>query len=91
MEYYTIYSAPQASYTALVAVVLITLAAGVVLYVAAVAVVIRELLMWGRDMDKRAARLEREHQEYMVSSELDARRSRIEHAKRMRRLNTRRW
>lgn len=90
MEYYTIYSATQASSTALVPVVLIILAVGVVLYLVMVAVVIRELHLWGRDMDKRAARWERLHQEYMVSFELDARRSRMEHARRMRRLNTRR-
>ena len=48
-----------------------------VLYVAMVAAVFRELNRWGRDMDRRAALGEREHQEYMIASKMDARRRRL--------------
>ena len=68
----------------------ILMVAGMVLYVAMVAAVIRELNKWGRNMDKRAARGEREHQEYMISFELNARRRRAEHEELMKRLNSRR-
>ena len=67
----------------------ILMAAGMVLYVVTVAAVFRELHRWGRDMDKRAARREREHQEYMISFELDARRRQAEHEEFMKRLNSR--
>ena len=90
MEDRTVHSATLASSAAPVPVALIVLAAGVVLYPVMVVVVIRELRNWGRDMDKRAARRERQHREYMVSFELDARRSRMEHARRMRRPDARR-
>ncbi len=52
-----------------------------------VAAVLRELNRWGRDMDKRAARWEREHQEYMIALEMDARRRRKDHKKFMKRLD----
>lgn len=68
----------------------ILMVAGMVLYVAMVAVAIRELHKWGRNMDKWAARREREHQEYMISFELDARRRQAEHEEFMKRLNSRR-
>ena len=67
----------------------ILMVAGMVLYVAMVAVAIRELHKWGRNMDKWAARRERKHQEYMISFELDARRRRVEHEEFMKRLNSR--
>ena len=67
----------------------IFLAAGMVLYIAMVVAAILKLEAWGRDMDKRAARREREHQEYMISFELDARRRRVEHEEFMKRLNSR--
>ena len=68
-------------------IVLILLAGLALLYVAMVAAVLRELNRWGRDMDKRAARWEREHQEYMIALEMDARRRRKDHKKFMKRLD----
>ncbi|MCY3996653.1 MAG: hypothetical protein OXF07_10960 [Rhodobacter sp.] len=67
MEDHRVYSATLASFTVAVPTIPIILAAGIVLHVVMVAVVIREFHLWGRDMDKRATRWEREHQEYMVS------------------------
>ncbi len=67
----------------------ILMVAGMVLYVAMVAAVIREFHRWGRNMDKWATRREREHQEYMISFELNARRRQAEHEEFMKRLNTR--
>ena len=90
MEDHAVHAATLASSTALVPIVLIILAAWVVLYLVMVAVVVRELHLWGRDMDKRAARWERQRQEYMISSELAARRCRVEHARRMRGFDARR-
>jgi len=90
MEDQAIYSAALASSTEAVPTMRIILVAGLVLYVVLVAAVIRELHKWGRYMEKRAARLERQHQEYMISSELDARRRRVELARLMRGLNARR-
>ena len=69
---------------------MILVAGGLVLYVAMAAVVIRKLEAWGRDMDKRAARWEREHQERMIAFTMDARRRREDHERFMRRLNARR-
>ena len=68
-------------------IVLILLAGLALLYVAMVAAVLRELNRWGRDMDKRAARWEREHQETMIALEMDARRRRKDHKKFMKRLD----
>ncbi len=71
-------------------IVLILLAGLALLYVAMVAAVLRELNRWGRDMDKRAARWERKHQEYMIALEMDARRRWEDHERIMKRLNARR-
>ena len=90
MQDHAAYSAALASSTEAVPTMLIILVAGLVLYFVLVAAVIREIHKWGRDMEKRAARLERQHQEYMISSELDARRRRLELARLMRGLNARR-
>ena len=68
----------------------ILVAAGMVLYVAVLVAVFRELHRLGRDMDKRAALGEREHQERMIASKMDARRRREDHDRFMRRLNARR-
>ena len=68
----------------------ILVAAGMVLYAVLVAAVFRELHRWGRDMDKRAALGEREHQERMIASKMDARRRREDHERFMRRLNAHR-
>ena len=68
----------------------ILVAAGMVLYVAMLVAVFREFHRLGRDMDKRAARWEREHQERMIASKMDARRRRKDHERFMRRLNARR-
>ena len=68
----------------------IAVAVGLVLYVAMVAAVVRELNKWGRDMDKRAALGEREHQERVIAFELDARRRAEDHERFMKRLNARR-
>ena len=68
----------------------ILVAVGLILYAVLVAAVIRELRKWGRDMDKRAALGEREHQERMVAFEVDARRRRKDHERFMKRLNARR-
>ena len=90
MQDHEILAATLASSTAAVRALFIIMAAWLVLYVVLLAAVIREIHKWGRDMEKRAARLERQHQEYMISSELDARRRRVEHARLMRGLNARR-
>ena len=90
MEDHAIYTATLASSAAPVRTFLIIVAAGLVLYAVMVAAVIRELNKWGRDMEKRAARWERQHQEYMISLELDARRHRVEHERWMRGLDARR-
>jgi len=68
----------------------IAVAVGLILYAVLVAAVVRELHRWGRDMDKRAARWEREHQERMIAFEMDARRRRKDHERSMKRLNARR-
>ena len=90
MEDQAIYSVTLASSTEAVPTMRIILVAGLVVYFVLLAAVIREIHKWGRDMEKRAARLERQHQEYMISSELDARRRRMELARLMRGLNARR-
>jgi len=90
MQDQAILAATLASSTAAVQALFIITAAWLVLYVVLVAAVIREIHKWGRYMEKRAARLERQHQEYMISSELDARRRRVELARLMRGLNARR-
>lgn len=90
MAYFAIFAAAVAASSSKMQIFFIIVAAGMILYVAMVAAVIRELHKWGRDMDKRTARWEREHQEYMISFELDARRRQVEHEKFMKRLNARR-
>lgn len=90
MQDQAILAATLASSTAAVRAMFIITAVWLVLYVVLLAAVIREIHKWGRYMEKRAARLERQHQEYMISSELDARRRRVELARLMRGLNARR-
>ena len=65
------------------------LLAGLLLYVAMVFACLRELNRWGRDMDRRAARREREHQEYMITSKMDERRRWEDHERFMKRLDAR--
>ena len=60
-----------------------------VIYVGMAVAVLRKLEAWGRSMEKSAALWEREHQEYMISLEMDARRREKEHARWMRGLNAR--
>ena len=86
MEYFAIFAAAVAVSSSKMQIFFILVAGGLLLYVAMVAAVIRELNRWGRDMDKRAARGEREHQEYMIASMM----RREEHEKFMKRLNARR-
>ena len=74
MEYFAIFAAAVAASSSKMQIFFILLATAMVLYVAMVAAVFRELHRWGRDMDKRAALREREHQEYMIASKMDARR-----------------
>ncbi len=90
MAYFAIFAAAAAASSSKMQIFFIIVAAGLVLYVAMVAAVIRELHKWGRNMEKRAARWEREHQEYMISFDLDARRRREDHEEFMKRLNSRR-
>ena len=90
MEYFAIFAAAVAASSTKMQIIFILLAGLALLYVAMVFACLRELNRWGRDMDKRAARWEREHQEYMIALEMDARRRRKDHKKFMRRLNTRR-
>ncbi len=68
MEYFAIFAAAVAASSAKMQIFFILVGAGLLLYVAMVAAVVRELNRWGRDMDKRAARREREHQERMIAS-----------------------
>ena len=90
MEYLAIFVAAVAASRSAMQIFFIAVAGSLVLYVALVAAVIRELHMWGRDMEKRAALWEREHQEYMISLKIAARRRREEHARPMKGLNARR-
>ena len=69
---------------------LIAVAGGMVLHVAMLVALILKIEAWGRDMEKRSARREREHQEYMVSLKIDARRRSEDHERFMKRLNARR-
>lgn len=66
-------------------IVVILLAGLILLYVAMVAAVLRELNRWGRDMDRRAARWEREHQQRMIASMV----RRADHERYMKRLDAR--
>ena len=90
MEYFAIFAAAVAASSTKMQIFFILIAGLALLYVAMVFACLRELNRWGRDMDKRAARWERKHQEHMIALEMDARRRREEHEKFMRRLNARR-
>ena len=90
MEHYATLHASLKSFVAGAETFLMIVAAGLLLYAVLVAAVIRELHLWGRDMEKSAALWEREHQEYMISLEMDARRRQEEHARWMKALNARR-
>ena len=61
----------------------------VVALVVTVAIVL-DIRAWSHRMDERAAMREREHQEHMISLEMDARRRQREHARWMRGLDARR-
>ena len=89
MEYVAIFAAAVAASSAKMQIFFILLAGLALLYVAMVAAVIRELNRWGRDMDRRAARWEREHQEYMIASKMDERRRWEDHERVMKRLDAR--
>ncbi len=86
MEYVAIFAAAVAASSAKMQIFFILVAGLLLLYVAMVAAVLRELNRWGRDMDKRAARWERKHQEHMIASMM----RREEHEKFMKRLDARR-
>ncbi len=86
MEYFAIFAAAVAASSSKMQIFFILLAGGMVLYVAMVAAALRELNRWGRDMDKRATRREREHQERMIASMM----RRADHDKFMKRLDARR-
>ena len=90
MEDHAILAAALASSTAPARTFLVMVAAGLGLYAALVALVFRELNKMDRDRDKRAAWWEREHREYMVDRQIEARRREVEHARRMRDLHARR-
>ena len=97
MEYFAIFAAAVAASSSKMQIFFNLLAGGMilvagclVLYVAMAVAVIRKLEAWGCDMDKRAALWEREHQEDMISLEMDARRRRKDHERFMKRLNARR-
>ena len=89
MEYVAIFAAAVAASSTKMQIFFILVAGLLLLYVAMVAAVVRELNRWGRDMDKRAARWERKHQETMIALKMDARRRREEHERFMKRLNAR--
>ena len=97
MEYFAIFAAAVAASSSKMQICFNLLAGGMilvagclVLYVAMVVAVVQKLEAWGRDMDKRAARWEREHQEYMISLEKDARRWRKDRERFTKRLSARR-
>ena len=86
MEHVAIFAAAVAASSTKMQIFFILLAGLLLLYVAMVAAVLRELNRWGRDMDKRAARWERKHQEHMIASMM----RREEQEKFMKRLDARR-
>lgn len=90
MEYVAIVAAAVAASSAKMQIFFILVAGLLLLYVVLVAAVFRELHRWGRDMDKRAALRQREHQEYMIASKMDERRRWEEHERVMKRLDARR-
>lgn len=86
MEYFAIFAAAVAASSTKMQIFFILIAGLALLYVAMVFACLRELNRWGRDMDKRAARWERKHQEHMIASMM----RREEHEKLMKRLDARR-
>ncbi len=90
MEYVAIVAAAVAASSAKMQIFFILIAGLALLYLAMVAAVLRELNRWGRDMDKRAARWERKHQEHMIASMMDERRRQEDHERFMKRLDARR-
>ena len=85
MEYFAIFAAAVAASSAKMQIFFILLAGLLLLYVAMVFACLRELNRWGRDMDKRAARWERKHQEHMIASMM----RREEHEEFMKRIDAR--
>ena len=85
MEHVAIVAAAVAASSTKMQIFFILVGAGMVLYVAMVAAVVRELNRWGRDMDKRAARWERKHQEHMIASMM----RREDHERFMKRIDAR--
>ena len=86
MEYSAIFAAAVAASSSKMQIFFILVAGGLILYVAMVVAVFRELHRWGRDMNKRAALGEREHQERMIASMM----RREDHERFMKRLDARR-
>ena len=89
MEYFAIVAAAVAASSIKMQIFFILVAGGLLLYVAMVLAVLREINRWGRDMDKCAALRQREHREYMIASKMDERRRWEEHERIMKRLNAR--